>query len=91
MHIYKEKSLQEAATTWMKHHWNYRELTSDEEATGDRMDSIGFLQGGLIAIEVKPNAHGSMVYHRDGRGSSLEAKVACNVSRSLHRCSRAAT
>ncbi len=80
MHVYKEKSLQQAATTWMKRHWDYRELTSDEEATGDRMDSIGFLQGELIAIEVKPNVYGGMVYHREGRGSSLEAKVACTLA-----------
>lgn len=80
MHVYKEKSLQQAATAWMKHHWDYQELSSDEEARGDRMDSIGFLQGELIAIEIKPTVHGGIVYHRDGRGSSLEAKVACTLA-----------
>lgn len=80
MHVYKEKSLQQAATTWMKRHWQYRELTSDEEATGDRMDSIGWLNDELIAIEVKPVVHGGMVYHREDRGSSLEAKVACTLA-----------
>lgn len=80
MHVYKEKSLQQAATTWMKRHWDYRELTSDEEATGDRMDSIGWLNDELIAIEVKPVVHGGMVYHREDRGSSLEAKVACTLA-----------
>ncbi|SIR15335.1 hypothetical protein SAMN05880561_11412 [Rhizobium sp. RU33A] len=80
MHVYKEKSLQQAATTWMKRHWDYRELTSDEEAIGDRMDSIGWLKDELIAIEVKPVVHGGMVYHREDRGSSLEAKVACTLA-----------
>lgn len=80
MHVYREKSLQQAAMAWMARHWDYSELASDEEATGDRMDSIGWLNGELIAIEVKPTVHGGMVYHRDDKGSSLEAKVACTLA-----------
>lgn len=80
MHLYKEKILQQAAVDWMRRHWDYRELASDEEATGDRMDSVGWLGCELIAIEVKPRIYGGMVYHRENGGSSLEAKVACTLA-----------
>ncbi|MCY1668492.1 hypothetical protein [Rhizobium sp. SL86] len=80
MYVYREKSVQMAAVGWMAAHWSYRELTSDEEATGDRMDTIGLLGQDLIAIEVKPSVHKGIVFHRDGRGGSLEAKLASTLS-----------
>jgi hypothetical protein len=85
MHIYREKELQWAAVRWMCTNLGYSELAADFEATGDRMDTLGWIAGQLIAIEVKPTVHGGMVWYREGRSGLLEAKLAATVG-GLYRC-----
>lgn len=79
MHVYREKTLQLAATDWLRSVAGYEELAADVEATGERMDSVGLLEGSVIAIEVKPSVHAGMIYHRSNRSGSLEAKLAATV------------
>lgn len=83
-HVYPEKSLQLAAVEWMANNWSYRELASDAEATGDRMDSIGLISGKPIAIEVKTQVHSGLVRHRHGQSGSLESKISSTL-RGLYR------
>lgn len=78
-HVYKEKTLQLAAIGWLSEHKGYAELAGDVEATGDRMDSIGLLEGVVIAVEVKPAVYGGMTRFRDDRSGSLEAKIAATI------------
>lgn len=79
VHVYREKSLQLAAIEWMTREWGYRELAADAEATGDRMDSVGLLDGSIVAIEVKPVVHAGLVAFRADRSGSLEAKIAATL------------
>ena len=84
MHLYREKELQLAAVRWMADNWGYEELAADQEATGDRVDTIGLLDGQLIAIEVKPEVDRGLVWHDEGRSGLLEPKIAATL-RGLYR------
>jgi hypothetical protein len=81
--MYNEKALQQAAIRWLSEHRGYSELLSDEEATGDRVDSVGLMDGRIHLIEVKPVLHGSVVRHPGDRPGSIESKIA-GVLGALH-------
>ena len=84
MHVYREKELQLAAVRWMADNWGYKELAADQEATGDRMDTIGLLGRQLIAIEVKPEVDRGLVWHDEALSGLLEPKISATL-RGLYR------
>lgn len=83
-HVYREKSIQLASIDWMTREWGYQELAADVEATGDRMDSVGILDGSVIAIEVKPAVHAGIVRFQPNRSGSLESKIAATLGGLYH-------
>lgn len=61
MERYPEKRLQLEAIQWLRTHWHYEEHYSDEEARGNRMGSVGLIDGRLTLIEVKNSVSASLV------------------------------
>jgi len=82
--LYIEKGIQLDAVAYLTSCFGYRELFSDAEATGARIDSAGLLAGRLHLIEVKPVIASNIVEHRDDRPGSLESKIA-GALRQLYR------
>jgi hypothetical protein len=74
--IYPEKILQVEATAWLRAHWAYEEVLADAEAVGERVDSVGLLNGRLVMIEVKPAVYANIVDHAPDRPGSLGSKIA---------------
>jgi hypothetical protein len=92
--MYVEKALQLGALRWLREQRGYAELLSDEEATGDRVDSVAVMDGRIHLVEVKPAVHAGAVRHCANRPGTIESKIA-GVLRALHakegdRVSRAA-
>ena len=81
--MYAEKTLQQAAIRWLSEHRGYSELLSDEEATGDRVDSVGLMDDRIHLVEVKPVMHAGVARHAGDRPGSIESKIA-GVLRAIH-------
>ena len=81
--MYIEKALQQAAIRWLSEHRGYSELLSDEEAAGDRVDSVGLMDDRIHLVEVKPVMHAGVAHHAGDRPGSIESKIA-GVLRAIH-------
>lgn len=75
-HAYVELRLQTEAVRWLSDQWGYVEHLSDVQATGDRVDSVGTMDGRLVLIEVKPTVHAGLVRHASDRPGTIESKIA---------------
>lgn len=73
---YPEKRLQQQSVSNLIATKGYQESLEDSEATGDRVDSAGLINGRLWLIEYKVNVTGPMVRHSPSRPSTIESKIA---------------
>ena len=82
-HVYVEQTLQLTAVRWLREHRGYLEFISDDMAVGDRVDSVGLMEGRILLVEVKPVVHAGDIRHAEDRPGTIESKIS-GVLRALH-------
>lgn len=79
MHINREKRIQQAAIAWLETHRGYREVFSDIEARGARMDSAGTIDDRLVLIEVKPSVTPGLTKPGPDGAGEIECKISATL------------